>query len=209
MARNQFGDIPPWLDEGMAALYEVSRRDGERIEGLQNWRGDVLRRFWDLRPRVNELVQMDWQSFDAAQHSREQQAANHAMARYFALYLQDRGDLSRVYRAFQQQAVEDLTGNPSQDSGGLLQLTLGRSLAEVDENFVGWFRSLERPLTQAAMKAVQQRLNRLGFNAGEVDGLLGNNTKRAIRAFQRSEGLTQTGRLDTTTIELLKARAGG
>lgn len=207
MARNHFGDIPPWLDEGMAALYEVSRRDGDRIEGLQNWRGDVLRRFWEMRPTLEQLVQMDWRTFDGEGARREQQAANHATARYLALYLQQRGELAKVYKAFQQQRVEDLTGDPAEDSAGLLRNTLERPLSVVDAGFVSWFQALERPLTREAMADVQRRLNSLGFNAGEADGLMGRNTKNALKAFQRSAGLTATGRLDTTTFELLKAQA--
>ena len=36
-SRNNFGDIPPWLDEGMASLYEVSEVSGNHILGLPNW----------------------------------------------------------------------------------------------------------------------------------------------------------------------------
>ena len=56
MVRNDFGDIPPWMDEGMAALYEVSRIRGTMIAGIPNWRGTVLERFWDIRPSVEDLV---------------------------------------------------------------------------------------------------------------------------------------------------------
>src|ERR1051325_10177877 len=33
MVRKNFGDIPPWLEEGMATLYEVSRVRDEGIVG--------------------------------------------------------------------------------------------------------------------------------------------------------------------------------
>ncbi len=207
MARSHFGDILPWLDEGMAALYEVSRRDGERIDGLQNWRGDVLRRFWPMRPEIGELVRMDWRTFDAEGERREQQAANHATARYLALFLQERSQLAALYHAFQQQQVADLSDDPGEDAAWLLQQTLQQPLAALDQDFVAWFQSLERPLGIEALKQVQRSLNRLGFDAGTVDGLMGGNTRRAVMAFQRSEGLSRTGRLDTTTLGLLKARA--
>ena len=38
-------------------------------------------------------------------------------------------------------------------------------------------------------KWVQQRLNSLGFNCGNPDGIIGNNTVNAIHAFQRANGL--------------------
>jgi hypothetical protein len=207
MARSHFGDILPWLDEGIAALYEVSRRDGERIVGLQNWRGDVLRRFWEMRPDLSELVEMDWRGFDAEGESRERQAANHATARYFALFLQERGDLASLYRTFQQQQVSALSEDPGEDARRLLEQTVQLPLPSLEREFIGWFQSLERPLSREAMKQVQRHLNRLGFHVGAADGLLGRDTRRGLRAFQQSEGLTQTGRVDTTTLELLKARA--
>jgi hypothetical protein len=209
MARSHFGDIPPWLDEGMAALYEVSRRDGARIDGLQNWRGDVLRRFWDMHPEIDQLVRMDWSAFDAEGHSREQQAANHATARYFALFLQERGELAQVYRAFQQQEVADLSDDPGADASRLLHQTLAQSPAQLEQAFVVWFQALERPLGREVVRGVQQSLNDLGYDAGSVDGLMGSRTRRAVMAFQEREGLSENGKLDTTTLELLKARAAG
>jgi len=41
--------------------------------------------------------------------------------------------------------------------------------------------------------AVQRALGTLGFNAGRVDGILGPDTERALREFQRNAGLTTDG----------------
>lgn len=40
---------------------------------------------------------------------------------------------------------------------------------------------------------LQHILNKLGFNAGEVDGIFGDNTLSAVKDFQRSRGLAQSG----------------
>jgi hypothetical protein len=175
MVRNHFGDIPPWLDEGMAALYEVSHPVGERMLGLQNWRGDLLQSFWEMRPDLRELLQMDWRRFDAQGAPRERQAVIHATARYFALFLQERGELTSLYRALQQQQVFNLSEHPGVDSIGLLERTLRQSLPALERQFDDWFQSLDRP-------------------------------RRVVSAFLQSEGLTQSGRVDSTTLELLKAR---
>ncbi len=89
----RYGDMPPWLEEGVASLYEVSNvsakylPDGQvdagpggvpmiggelPVRGVPNWRGCVLQRIWlqnfrgaDVqRPNVAELVAMDWRAFD-------------------------------------------------------------------------------------------------------------------------------------------------
>jgi peptidoglycan hydrolase-like protein with peptidoglycan-binding domain len=44
-------------------------------------------------------------------------------------------------------------------------------------------------MTLAEVQEVQQRLTALGFDTAGVDGRVGNQTKRAVRAFQRKVGL--------------------
>ena len=53
----------------------------------------------------------------------------------------------------------------------------------------------------AAMSAreAQERLNELGYNVGTPDGSIGPRSARALRAFQKDQGIPQTGRLDTAT----------
>jgi membrane-bound lytic murein transglycosylase B len=49
------------------------------------------------------------------------------------------------------------------------------------------------PLARGETKEMQQLLNRLGFNAGSEDGLLGSRTRTAIRAFQKEHSLPPDG----------------
>ena len=50
---------------------------------------------------------------------------------------------------------------------------------------------------------VQAALMRLGYYAGDIDGLLGPATRVALKSFQRSKGLPQTGRMDLETLSSL------
>lgn len=144
MVRGNFGDIPPFLDEGMAALYEVSRFEGDRAVGVGNWRGALLNKYWAERPHVKELVQMNRSAFDDVAASdgpgiEGKQAANHATARYLMLYLQERGELRPVYQAFRHRRVSD---RPAARAVALLESVLGRSLDALDAEFAEWFRRL-------------------------------------------------------------------
>ncbi|MFG6160086.1 peptidoglycan-binding protein [Halomonas sp. 1390] len=47
--------------------------------------------------------------------------------------------------------------------------------------------------SRETISRVQEMLNRLGYPAGPVDGLMGSKTARAIRAFQADQGVRQTG----------------
>lgn len=142
LVHNNFGDIPPWIDEGMASLYEVSKVEQNGIVGLPNWREKILDRYWAQRPTVGNLVQMDWNSFNNSERDFEakQQAVNHAMARYFILYLQDKNKLVDVYNAFRDRKVEDMKNNPGEDTVRLLETVLAHPLPEIDNDFVHWFK---------------------------------------------------------------------
>jgi N-acetylmuramoyl-L-alanine amidase len=52
---------------------------------------------------------------------------------------------------------------------------------------------------------VQARLNNLGFDCGAVDGNCGPRTQDALKAFQKSYGLTVSGQPDGPTRDKLKA----
>ena len=52
-------------------------------------------------------------------------------------------------------------------------------------------------------REAQQRLQDLGYNIGTADGSMGAKTVNAVRAYQRDQGLNQTGRLDGPTLDSL------
>jgi len=49
----------------------------------------------------------------------------------------------------------------------------------------------------------QVELHRRGFSCGSIDGVRGGQTADALKAFQRNEGLRETGELDKATLPLL------
>ena len=57
------------------------------------------------------------------------------------------------------------------------------------------------------IREAQDKLNYLGFDTGTPDGQLGPRTRSAIRAFQRSIGLPETGEVDAKLIDELKSQA--
>ena len=52
----------------------------------------------------------------------------------------------------------------------------------------------DKPANDAAVSRVQAGLNRLGYNAGPTDGIMGGQTRSAIEAYQRDHGLRVDGR---------------
>ena len=59
--------------------------------------------------------------------------------------------------------------------------------------------------TGSAVKKVQKRLKSLGYYSGSVDGDYGNGTKKAVKSFQKRNGLSQTGKVNSSTLTKLNS----
>lgn len=55
----------------------------------------------------------------------------------------------------------------------------------------------------ATVAAVQRRLARGGYYRGSIDGVIGNGTRMAIRAYERNNGLRVDGRIDRQLLATL------
>ena len=62
--------------------------------------------------------------------------------------------------------------------------------------------------TTTNIARVQELLNRLGYDAGSPDGLMGPRTRDAILEYQMTEGLATTGTVTHETLNSLQARFG-
>ena len=58
--------------------------------------------------------------------------------------------------------------------------------------------------TLAEMQRFQEKLNQLGFNVGEADGILGPATRKGVQAFQANNGLIADGYPSEETVEAVK-----
>lgn len=149
LVRASFGDIPQWIDEGIASLYEVSREQGDRYIGLPNWRGRVLDNAWDLRPPLREVIASPWFAFDRTDGQEnssmvpaERAAVHLATARYLALYLQEKGELRRVFNAFKMRDP-GVVDDPEQAAVAIVEQRLG-PMAEAQSAYDVWLRGVVR-----------------------------------------------------------------
>ena len=62
-------------------------------------------------------------------------------------------------------------------------------------------------MTKDEVKALQQRLNALDYNAGDPDGDFGSRTEAAVKAFQRMNGLDPDGKPGRLTMAALLSPA--
>ncbi|MDN3524252.1 lytic murein transglycosylase [Halomonas sabkhae] len=61
------------------------------------------------------------------------------------------------------------------------------------------------PLKRSDVRDMQRLLNERGYNAGTPDGILGPNTRRGLRAFQRDIGVTPDGFATQALLERLRS----
>ncbi|UCB53714.1 MAG: lytic murein transglycosylase [Thiotrichales bacterium] len=66
----------------------------------------------------------------------------------------------------------------------------------------------ETALSRNTVVAMQRQLNHLGFDVGEVDGVMGSMTQSALRQFQASVGMIADGYPDKTTRCALSEKSG-
>ena len=71
----------------------------------------------------------------------------------------------------------------------------------------GWPRG-DRPLSRTEKKELQQRLTALGYDTQGVDGIIGPNSRSAVRNFQQAQGLLPDGYVSATLLDAVR-RVGG
>jgi len=136
LIRQNFGDSPAWLEEGLASEVAVANRPESTFHFPRSWRDETLSRYWNQRPKVAELLKARWTSYYTSEMGEVNRvAALHGMAAAFIRYLDAKGKLVPVYTAMR----DALSGDGALTDEAILEKSLGRSVAEVDEDFVTWF----------------------------------------------------------------------
>ncbi len=62
--------------------------------------------------------------------------------------------------------------------------------------------------TRSQTRMLQQMLNRMGLDAGSVDGIMGAKTRQALEKFQSQKGLNASGQIDRETMAALRSARG-
>lgn len=57
--------------------------------------------------------------------------------------------------------------------------------------------------TRESIKQVQSKLNEQGYSVGTADGIMGRNSRGALRSYQKAKGLIITGRLNKETAQAM------
>ena len=67
----------------------------------------------------------------------------------------------------------------------------------------------EVPLSRSERLSLQADLGKLGFSAGSADGILGSQTRKALRTYQKSRGLIPDGFASEQLLDRMERELGG
>jgi N-acetylmuramoyl-L-alanine amidase len=103
------------------------------------------------------------------------------------------------------QAVRDFQEKRGLRADGNVDETTWQELVEASFRLGDRFLYLRIPTFRGDdVRELQRFLNRLGFNAGREDGIFGQETDQALRAFQHNTGLSVDGIAGSSTISCLQ-----
>ena len=126
-----FPDVPTWLNEGLGSLHEQCGIKDDRIVGHVNWRLPGLRKAiaaGTLRPLKELVTKRDFRG--------RLRGLNYAQARYFVMYMQEKGVLLKFYRHFREHHDGDGA------DVNAIETIFGRDIDDVDKLFVAWVKTL-------------------------------------------------------------------
>jgi len=145
--RTDIGDIPGWLDEGIACLYEECQWEGDTLRSIHNvWRTHVLTLNNDAKnplPILRTIIEKNWSEFtpnDAT--SLCELSVNYAMAKHFAMYLEEKELLPTVVKAYKNRKnVFVDTSYTNENSVAILEKALQKDLTVIQQEFDVWLNN--------------------------------------------------------------------
>lgn len=144
MIRTDIGDIPGWLDEGIACLYEESSWQGLALKGsTRPWRTVVLktvRKGGRSLPTLATIIRNNWDEFSENKHTDICDIyTNYAMVRHFAIFMQEKGWLQPVVQSFKNR-INVFTDSSKQNVPPvkLLEQAVNMSLKNIQSEFDQW-----------------------------------------------------------------------
>ena len=116
-------------------------------------------------------------------------------------YLDDTAD--GIFGEKTQVAIEQLQSDLGMTVTGVATAEFQRMLFAGEVPAYNPYLPLKRGDRGTRVSRMQAELKALGYYAGAADGVYGKGTEKAVAAFQKQEGLNQTGQADEETLRAL------
>ncbi|MBS0000894.1 MAG: hypothetical protein KFF73_18065 [Cyclobacteriaceae bacterium] len=161
MVRSSIGDVPPWMDEGIACLFESSSlMENETASfNLRNYRTSLLDNLKLIRaesnhplpvPSVQELINFSWLDFSGRPGDLTMKASiNYSISYVFSKYLLDKGKLEIIINAYRNRTYQEILNatefrdNPLKvihikPADLLMEESMNMNLGEIQQEFENW-----------------------------------------------------------------------
>ncbi|MES2797602.1 MAG: hypothetical protein V4683_16665 [Bacteroidota bacterium] len=143
--RADIGDIPAWLDEGIASLYETSTWVGNKLKGdVINWRKVVISEFLKTAPNrsLQYVIDKNWKAFTLNESNDLCDISiNYAYAKHFAIFMQEKNMLKTVLNQFKEREnvfVDSVFNNTTDIE--LLEKAYHKNIYAIQDDFESWFK---------------------------------------------------------------------
>lgn len=148
LIRTEIGDAPPWLDEGLASVYEQTRWEDNVLKGLiYGWRfNKVLTPAYkdsELRyriPKLGDLLEKNWDEYDGAKAGDICTVSIHyAYGRNFMVFLQEKKLLHDLFIAMRDRVQIDEDGGVTiLTSTQVIEELFAMPIDEVEAQLIRW-----------------------------------------------------------------------
>lgn len=147
--RTDLGDIPAFLDEGLASLYSVSKWENKKLVGDHRpWRLEELKEASYARdmylkiPPFEKLINYSWNEFDGQETKNVcQVAVNYALSNFLMIYLQEKDLLQKMVAAFKNRPFIPETDSEPKSNLQIFEDVVAVSTKEFTKKFDSWFKS--------------------------------------------------------------------
>jgi hypothetical protein len=150
VVRTDVGDIPAFLDEGLASLYSVSKWKNDTLLGdYRPWRLEELQEAKHATdkqlqiPPLDKLINYSWDEFDGVETKNVcQVAVNYALSNFIMIYLQEKKLLQQMVNAFKNRPfVPDDPANVKTNVQ-IFEAVVKDSIINFTGKFDDWFSKL-------------------------------------------------------------------
>ena len=194
MLHSDFPDIPQWLDEAMASLYERSQWDGGALIPLPNWRLNHMHKSQFVDLNVFENIEsdsvIDYQELSAL--------------RMLMLFLQSKKQLASFYQNIKN---DKKLRDPSKAIASLV-IDPSNWQRFVEQNITNYQADISKSNGQISnpdeIRFIQSSLNSILATDHDVDGIWGSSTFQQVEAFQAQQGLGVDGVVGINTLKRIK-----
>lgn len=107
-------------------------------------------------------------------------------------------------RAFLKYRQAKQLGNPNYTHlDALLVMNVDSTLKQQEKEKEATQKKQQKAQQEQQVRYIQSGLSALGYRIGRIDGMFGSKTANAIKAFQKKQGMTPTGKMDDDTLKVM------